>query len=84
MNIRKILKEEMDEFEWARQTVKSDLPSVYAVYWGSSLNQANLEGYFTMGAFDRYLDRRNQEREAMDESPEEKDEFVFKKININW
>jgi hypothetical protein len=37
-----------------------------------------------MEAFDRYLDRRNQEREAMDESPEEKDEFVFKKININW
>lgn len=83
MNIRKILKEEMDEFEWARETVKSDLPSVYAIYWGS-LNQANLEGYFTMEAFDRYLDRRNQEREEMDERPEEKDEFIFKKININW
>jgi hypothetical protein len=83
MNIRKILKEEMDEFEWARQTVESDLPSVYAVYY-ESVAQTNFEGYFTMKAFDHYLDRRNQEREAMDESPEEKDEFVFKKININW
>ena len=83
MNIRKILKEEVDEFEWARQTVKSDLPSVYAVYY-ESVTQTNLEGYFTMNAFDRYLDQRNQEREAMDEEPEGKDEFIFKKININW
>jgi hypothetical protein len=81
MSIRKIIKEEVDEFEWAKQI---SVPDVYAIYWGSSLNQANFEGHFTMEAFDRYLDRRNQEREAMDESPEEKDEFVFKKININW
>ena len=81
MSIRKILKEEMDEFEWAKQI---SVPDVYAIYWGSSLNQANLEGYFTMEAFDRYLDRRNQEREEMGERAEEKDEFIFSKININW
>ena len=80
MSIRKILKEEMDEFEWAKQI---SVPDVYAVYY-ESVTQTNFEGYFTMKAFDHYLDRRNQEREEMDERPEEKDEFIFKKININW
>ena len=83
MNIRKILKEEMDEFEWARQSVKSGIPSVYAVYYGGG-TILDLEGYFTMEAFDRYLKQRNQEREEMGEEPEEKDEFMFKKINIIW
>jgi hypothetical protein len=82
MNIRKIIKEEVDEFEWAKQI---SVPDVYAVYYSTGHHTAiDLEGYFTKDAFDRYLHRRNQEREAMDESPEEKDEFVFKKININW
>jgi hypothetical protein len=80
MSIRKILKEEMDEFEWAKQI---SVPDVYAVYY-ESVTQANFEGHFTMKAFDRYLDRRNQEREEMDERAEEKDEFIFSKININW
>ena len=37
-----------------------------------------------MESFDRYLKQRNQEREEMGEEPEEKSEFMFKKINIIW
>jgi hypothetical protein len=83
MDIRKIISESVDEFEWAK---KISVPDVYAVYWGS-FNQGsigNLEGYFTKEAFDRYLIERNQDREGMGEEPETIDEFVFKKININW
>ncbi len=83
MNIRKIIKEEVDEFEWAKQI---SVPDVYAVYWGS-FNQGsigNLEGYFTKDAFERYLNERNRGREHEGEELEVMDEFVFKKININW
>jgi hypothetical protein len=82
MNIRKILKEEKDEFEWAREI---NVPDVYAVYYDTGHYSGNdLEGYFTKEAFDRYLIERNQEREEMGEEPEAIDDFVFKKININW
>lgn len=78
MNIRKIIKEEMDEFEWAKETV-NDIPPVYAVYY-----QDDLEGYFTKKAFDRYLSERNSDRKSMGEDPEYEDEYTFRKININW
>jgi hypothetical protein len=79
--IRKILKES-DELKWA-DNIDVSFPTVYAVYYGSAFNN-DLEGYFTTEAFDRYLSERNQEREEMGEEPEDKDEFTFKKININW
>jgi hypothetical protein len=77
--IRKILKES-DELNWA-DNIDTSFPTLYAVYYYGS---ADLEGYFTMEAFDRYLLERNQEREEMGEEPEDKDEFMFKKLRINW
>jgi len=79
--IRKILKES-DELNWA-DNVDTSFPTVYAVYYGGG-TILDLEGYFTMEAFDRYLLERNEEREEMGEEPEDKNEFMFKKININW
>ena len=82
MNIRKIIKEEVDEFEWAKQI---SVPDVYAVYYSTGHHTAiDLEGYFTKDAFERYLNERNQDREHEGEELEAMDEFVFKKININW
>jgi len=80
--IRKILKESED-LNWA-QEIESSFPQVYAVYYGSSPETGDLEGYFTKGAFDRYLLERNIEREEMGEEPEDKDEFFFKPIKIYW
>ena len=79
--IRKILKES-DELNWA-DNINTSFPAVYAVYYGGG-TILDLEGYFTMEAFNRYLLERNQEREKTGEEPEDKDEFMFKKININW
>lgn len=79
MDIRKIISESVDEFEWAK---KISVPDVYAVYY--RYDREELEGYFTKEAFDRYLIERNRDREGMGEELETIDEFVFKKININW
>ena len=73
----------MDDFEWAKETV-NNIPVVYAVYYTGVGGDNDLEGYFTIDAFDRYLMERNQEREEMGEEPEEKDDFTFKRIDINW
>ena len=82
MNIKKIIFESVDEFEWAKQI---NVPDVYAVYYNTGHHSGNdLEGYFTKEAFDRYLIERNQYREYEGEELETMDEFVFKKININW
>lgn len=85
MNIRKIIKEEVDEFEWAKEIATSPMPDVYAVYYNTGHHTGNdLEGHFTKPAFERYLKERNQDREEMGEEPEDIDEFIFKKIDINW
>lgn len=82
MNIKKIIFESVDEFEWTKQISE---PDVYAVYYDTGHPSGNdLEGYFTKDAFDRYLIERNKEREEMGEEPEKIDEFIFRKININW
>jgi|APGre2960657373_1045057.scaffolds.fasta_scaffold395598_1 hypothetical protein len=80
MNIRKIISESVDEFEWAKQI---NVPDVYAVYYGG-IHENDLEGYFTEESFNRYLRERNIDRLELGEEPEEINDFTFEEININW
>ena len=57
---------------------------VYRVTIEENNGDTFVEGYFTMKAFDTYLEERNKERERLGELIESKDEFNFEPIEINY
>jgi len=78
--IKKILKEE-NELEWAQEVV-NDMPKVYR-FWYRGYGDDD-EGYFTMDAFRRYLNERNQQLMDEGNEPENFEDFGYSEININW
>ena len=60
------------------------MEQVYRVTIQENDGDTFVEGYFTMKAFDTYLEERNKEREKLGELIESKDEFSFEPIKINY
>ena len=58
--------------------------TVYRVTYTDICGNTDVEGYFTDSAFNKYLEERNKQREKDGEEPEEKNEFEFEAITINY